>query len=81
MTEAGEGEDPPTTRRGFLGLDCIGEGVLGLGLGFREGLGFGLRMGLTGFLLDETEDEEEVNLEKKEVIWLCWLTIGDRPLL
>lgn len=25
--------------------------------------------------------EEEADLEKKEVIWRCWLTSGDRPLL
>lgn len=27
------------------------------------------------------EEEEEEDLEKKEVIWRCWLTRGDRPLL
>lgn len=35
------------TRRGFLSLDCTGEGVLGLGLlGFGVGLGLGFRLGL-----------------------------------
>lgn len=77
----GEGEDAPMTRRGFLGLDCTGEGVLGLGLGFRVGLAFEFGLSLLGLISEETGDGEEADLEKKEVIWRCWLTSGDRPLL
>lgn len=62
--------------------------MLGLGLGLRLGLGLGLGLGLTeeeslvGFCVGVMEEEEEEeDLEKKEVIWRCWLTRGDRPLL
>lgn len=58
---------------------------LGLGLGLRLGLGLGLGLAeeesLVGFCVVVMGEEEEEDLEKKEVIWRCWLTRGDRPLL
>lgn len=70
MEEFGlEGEeegDGPMTNKGFFGFDWRGEGVagLGLGLGLELGLGFvdnGVAVG----------DNNDVFLEKKEVIWRC----------
>lgn len=51
------------------GLFCLDFGVEGLGLGL--GLELGVLLGLV-FLLPGV---------KKEVIWRCGLTMGDRPLL
>ena len=71
------------TKRGlFLDLDWKGEGVVGLGLE----LGVELGLEILEFCLErvgdgEGEGEDEVVLVKKAVIWRCWFTIGDRPLL
>ena len=67
------------TKRGlFLDLDWKGEGVVGLGLE----LGVGLGLENLEFCLERVGDgEDEVVLVKKAVIWRCWFTIGDRPLL
>lgn len=55
--------------------------ALQLGLGFTCSEIF-LRL---GFLLETGGDgdveEDDKDLEKKAVIWRCWLTSGDRPLL
>lgn len=74
--------DEPITKSGFLSLVCTGEGVVGLGLrlGVRLGLGLGYCLGRTGEGEGEGEGEDEA-LEKKAVIWLCWFTSGDLPLL
>lgn len=52
----------------FFGLEFRGEGVAGLGLGLVSKLGLGF-----DFCLDVPEEgeEEEVDLEKNEVIWRC----------
>ena len=58
--------------------------MLGLGLAPRLallGLGLGAESSLLGFRIGVIGEEEEGDLEKKEVIWRCWLTSGDRPLL
>ena len=73
------------TKRGlFLDLDWKGEGVVGLGLELGVELGLGLEN--LEFCLERVGDgdgegEDEVVLVKKAVIWRCWFTIGDRPLL
>ena len=77
------------TKRGlFLDLDWKGEGVVGLGLELGVGLELGLGTELENleFCLERVGDgdgegEDEVVLVKKAVIWRCWFTIGDRPLL
>lgn len=58
--EGEEEGDGPMTNKGFFGFDWRGEGVaeLGLGLGLvDEGVAVG--------------DNNDVFLEKKEVIWRC----------
>jgi hypothetical protein len=72
------------TKRGFLDLDWRGEGVAGPGL--ELGLGLGLFLGtesgtVLGLCLGRVGEGDDVVLEKKEVIWRCGLTSGDRPLL
>lgn len=70
-SEGGLGEGP-ITKRGFFCLFC---GVERLGLGLELGLGY--------FFGEEGEGEGEIELlpgVKKDVIWRCWLTKGDRPL-
>ena len=77
------------TKRGlFLDLDWKGEGVVGLGLelgvgvGVELGLGLGTELENLEFCLERVGDgDDEVVLVKKAVIWRCWFTIGDRPLL
>lgn len=79
------------TKRGlFLDLDWKGEGVVGLGLKLGVELGLGTELDNLEFCLErvgdgegegEGEGEDEVVLVKKAVIWRCWFTIGDRPLL
>lgn len=75
----------------FRGLNWTGEGVAGLGLGLglpsgsegsrRLGLGWGVESG-SGRGDGAAEEEAEAGLEeKKEVIWNCLFTSGDRPLL
>lgn len=73
------------TKRGlFLDLDWKGEGVVGLGLKLGVELGLGTELDNLEFCLERVGDgegEDEVVLVKKAVIWRCWFTIGDRPLL
>lgn len=66
--EGEEEGDGPMTNKGFFGFDWRGEGVAGLGLG----LGLGLVVGL-GFVdkVVAVGDNNDVFLEKKEVIWRC----------
>lgn len=73
---------PPTTNRGFLGFDWTGEGVLGLGLGLRVrlGLGLGFNFEVCLDMVGDGEGDGIADLEKKDVIWRCWLTNGDLPL-
>lgn len=85
----GEDGDEPMSRRGlssFFFFFCLvwrGEGVVGLGLGLRLGLDI-----IIGVCLErrtdgegEGDEDEEEDLVKKDVIWRCWFTSGDRPLV
>lgn len=72
-------------RSGFLRFGWSGEGVVGLGLlpGLGLGLGFAFRrVSRVSFRVGDGTEEADVDegLEKKEVIWLCLFTRGDRPL-
>lgn len=84
----GEGEG--TTRGGFLALGFRGDGD-GFAAGFGaeeegDGEGFASDFGVeegdgVGFAADFEAEEEGEGVEKKEVIWLCFRTRGERPLL
>lgn len=66
--EGEEEGDGPMTNKGFFGFDWRGEGVAGLGLGL------GLRLGLGLGFVDKgvaVGDNNDVFLEKKDVIWRC----------
>ena len=60
----------------------VGPGLeLGLGLGLDLGF-LGTESGtVLGLRLERIGEGDAVVLEKKEVIWRCGLTSGDRPLL
>lgn len=77
MGEAGaEGEEGPMTSKGFFGLGSRGEGVSGLELGLQSVVGLGfvqVSLGVEdkGVAVGDEDEDDNVFLEKKEVICRC----------